>query len=52
MAFGSTWLTERLKEFVDLFADVEARLLTDHELDLGMREAESAIRMSPPASPT
>jgi len=52
VAFGSTWLTERLKEFVDLFADVEVSVvLTDHELDLGMREADVAIRMSPPRQP-
>lgn len=52
VALGSTWLTERLKEFVELFSDVEISVvLTDHELDLGMREADVAIRMSPPRQP-
>jgi len=52
VAFGSTWLTERLREFVELFPDVDLSvILTDDELDLGMREADVAIRMSPPRQP-
>lgn len=52
MAFGSTWLTPHIKEFIDLFPEVEVTLfLSDEELDLGMRQADVAIRMSPPRQP-
>ncbi|NMM43855.1 LysR family transcriptional regulator [Rhodospirillaceae bacterium KN72] len=52
MAFGSTWLTPQIKEFIDLFPEVEVTLLlSDEELDLGMRQADVAIRMSPPRQP-
>ncbi len=51
-AFGSTWLTPLIKEFIGLFPDVDVSLiLSDEELDLGMREADVAIRMSPPRQP-
>jgi DNA-binding transcriptional LysR family regulator len=42
VAFGSTWLTPRIR--VTLVVD-------DSELDLSMREADVAIRMSPPRQP-
>lgn len=49
VAFGTTWLTPRLKEFVELFPDVDVSLiLSDGSLDLGMREADVAIRMTKP----
>ena len=49
VAFGSTWLAPRLREFVELYPEVEPRLvLDDRELDLSMREADVAVRMSPP----
>lgn len=49
MAFGSIWLTPRMKEFLDSFPDIGVSLiLTDGEVDLAMREADVAIRMSPP----
>jgi DNA-binding transcriptional LysR family regulator len=52
VAFGSTWLTPRLREFLDLYTDVELSvILTDGELDLAMREADVAIRMTPPRQP-
>lgn len=52
MAFGSTWLTPHIKEFIDLFPEVEVTLLlSDEELDLGMRQADVAIRMTPPRQP-
>lgn len=52
MAFGSTWLTPQIKEFIDLFPEVEVTLLlSDEELDLGMRQADVAIRMTPPRQP-
>lgn len=52
VAFGTTWLTPRIKEFVDLFPEIEISLiLTDGALDLSMRQADVAIRMSPPRQP-
>lgn len=52
VAFGSTWLTPRIKEFIDLYPDIEVSLaLTDGELDLTMREADVALRMQPPRQP-
>jgi DNA-binding transcriptional LysR family regulator len=52
VAFGSTWLTPQMKEFVDLFPEIEISLvLMDTDLDLSMREADCAIRFSPPRQP-
>ena len=52
MALGSTWLTPRMGEFLDLYPDVTVDLLLDdRELDLSMREADVAIRMAPPRQP-
>ncbi|HSR73104.1 MAG TPA: LysR family transcriptional regulator [Kiloniellales bacterium] len=49
VAFGSTWLAPRMREFLDVFPEVEVSLLlTDQELDLSMREADVAVRLSPP----
>ncbi len=50
--FGSFWLTSHLKEFLDLYPDITINLLVlDAELDLGMREADVAIRLTPPSKP-
>lgn len=52
VGLGSTWLTSRLNEFVDLYPDMELRLIfDDDELDLGMREADAAIRLRKPTQP-
>ena len=52
VAFGSSWLTPRMREFVDLYPEVEVSIVVDDsELDLSMREADVAIRMSPPRQP-
>ncbi len=52
VAFGSVWLTSRIKEFITLYPDVEVSLaLADNELDLSMREADAAVRMQPPTQP-
>jgi DNA-binding transcriptional LysR family regulator len=52
VAFGSVWLTPRLKEFVELYPDINLNLLVDDaELDLGMREADCAIRTTTPRQP-
>jgi DNA-binding transcriptional LysR family regulator len=49
VAFGSIWLTPRIKEFVSLYPDIDVSLvLANTELDLSMREADAAIRMTPP----
>ena len=49
VAFGSTWLTPRISEFINLFPDIQLSIvLSEEELDLGMREADVAIRMAPP----
>ena len=52
VAFGSLWLTPRIKEFLDLYPDIDVTMvLYDGELDLAMREADVAIRMMPPRQP-
>ena len=49
VGFGSHWLVPRLKEFTDLYPEIELQiLLTDHELDLGMRDADVAVRFRAP----
>lgn len=49
IGFGSIWLTPHMKEFIRLYPDIELSLhLTDGEVDLGMREADVAIRLNPP----
>jgi DNA-binding transcriptional LysR family regulator len=49
VAFGSTWLAPRMQEFLEVYPEIEVHLLlTDGELDLSMREADVAIRLSPP----
>lgn len=52
VAFGSIWLTPRMREFMTLYPDIEVSLvLADTELDLGMRQADVAIRLAPPKEP-
>lgn len=52
VAFGSLWLTPRMREFLDLYPDITVSLiLDDAELDLSMRQADVAIRMMPPRQP-
>lgn len=52
VAFGSTWLTPRIREFLDLYPEIDMTLLLDDgELDLSMRQADIAIRMAPPRQP-
>ena len=51
-AFGATWLTPRVGEFLALYPEIQLTLLIDDtELDLGMRKADVAIRVSPPRQP-
>ncbi|MBD8876150.1 MULTISPECIES: LysR family transcriptional regulator [Roseibium] len=52
VGLGSTWLTSRINDFIDLYPDVELQLIfDDDELDLGMREADVAIRLRQPTQP-
>ena len=52
VALGSIWLTPRVKEFIDLYPDISLTLLlSDEEINIGMREADVAIRMMPPRQP-
>ena len=52
LGFGTGWLTPRMKGFLDTYPDVKVRLLlTDDDLDLGMREADIAIRLREPEQP-
>ena len=52
VAFGSVWLTSRMKDFLVLYPDIDVTLvLADTELDLSMRQADVAIRMMPPRQP-
>jgi DNA-binding transcriptional LysR family regulator len=52
VGLGSTWLTARLHEFIDLFPDVQLQLILDDvELDLAMRQADVAIRLRQPTQP-
>jgi DNA-binding transcriptional LysR family regulator len=49
VGFGSTWLTPRIGQFLELYPEVNVDLvLDDRLLDLSMREADIAIRMQPP----
>ncbi len=52
VAFGSVFLAPRIGQFVNRYPDIDVSLvLADTELDLSMREADVAIRMTPPTQP-
>ena len=52
VAFGSIWLTDRLKEFIEGYPEIEVTLVvSEDELDLSMGEADVAVRMNPPRQP-
>lgn len=52
VGLGSTWLTPRIAEFIKLYPQINVvMLLDDRELDLGMREADVAIRLRRPVQP-
>ena len=52
VGLGSTWLTPRIGEFLNHYPDINVTLICDdRELDLGMREADVAIRISEPTQP-
>jgi DNA-binding transcriptional LysR family regulator len=52
VGFGSTWLTPRMQELLDMYPELTVNLvLSDRLLDLSMREADVAIRFSEPTQP-
>lgn len=53
VGFGSTWLTPRIREFIELYPEISVSLIFDDrgELDLAMREADVAVRFSEPQQP-
>ena len=52
VGLGSTWLTPRIREFIEAYPDISVHLvLTDGEVDLTMREADIAIKLWPPTQP-
>jgi len=49
VGLGSTWLTPRLAEFLELYPDITVHLVVDdRELELGMGDADVAIRLREP----
>lgn len=49
VGLGSIWLTPRMAEFVELYPGIKVEMmLEDRELDLGMRQADVAIRLRRP----
>ena len=52
VAFGSTWLAARIGGFLELYPEISVSLLiNDYELDLSMRQADVAVRLTPPKQP-
>ena len=52
LGIGTNWLTPKLGEFLELYPEIHLKtILTDEELDLGMREADVALRMREPVQP-
>lgn len=49
---GSTWLAPRMNEFIELYPGIQVSLLiSDADLDLTLREADVAIRLTEPTQP-
>ncbi|MDI9348961.1 MAG: LysR substrate-binding domain-containing protein [Candidatus Symbiobacter sp.] len=49
VTFGATWLSTRIAEFMEIYPKIALTLrVDDRELDLGMREADVAVRLTPP----
>ena len=52
VTLGTTWLTPRIHEFMDIYPEIDITLVVDdRELDLSMREADVAIRPFPSSQP-
>ena len=44
IGFGTVWVTQRLREFIDLYPDIRVELiLNDEQVDIAMRAADVAI---------
>ncbi len=52
VGLGTGWLTDRTKEFLDLYPEINLQLVfTNEELDLTMRQADCAVRLRQPQQP-
>lgn len=52
VTFGTLWLAAQMKEYCDLYPDIQMTLICeDRELDLSKREADAAIRFQPSKHP-
>lgn len=52
VGLGTGWLTDRTKEFVELYPEINLQLVfTNEELDLTMRQADCAVRLRQPQQP-
>ncbi len=53
VGLGSTWLTQRIHEFIDLYPSIKLRIILDdtEDLDLAMRQADIGIRLRQPTQP-
>ena len=52
IGFGSVWLTPRIKEFIELYPEIDVSIILVYDdLDLSMREADVAIRLTAPRQP-
>lgn len=52
VALGSNWVSPRIGAFLELYPEISLSLiLNDSELDLSMRQADVAIRLTPPRQP-
>jgi len=52
LGLGAMWLTPRTGEFLELYPEIKLQLLlSDDDLDLGMRQADVALRFREPSQP-
>jgi DNA-binding transcriptional LysR family regulator len=52
IGLGTVWVTQRLREFMDLYPDIKIEImLHDEQLDIAMREADVAIWTREPEQP-
>ncbi|MFV0280547.1 MAG: LysR family transcriptional regulator [Rhodoblastus sp.] len=52
LGIGANWLAPQLGEFLELYPEIKVKLiLSDDELDLGMREADVGLRLRQPSQP-
>jgi DNA-binding transcriptional LysR family regulator len=50
VGLGTVWVTQRLRDFMELYPDIRVELvLSDEQLDLSMRAADVAIWLNEPA---